>query len=115
MAEWQWVVLRLPRMPRFRTERQLRKLRKKDLAARCWAADVNSDDARYVASEWAANATQLADMLRGRRPVDTELLDRIDEHRAHVEKCRTGSCEHEYAALLRSEAVMNPPSVAEEK
>lgn len=106
----EWVVRHLPRMPKWRSERQLRKLSKRNLAERCWAAEANADGYEHAASERSARIAELADMLRGKREVDLAILDSIDAHRAHVETCRIGSCEHEYAALVRADALLNPPT-----
>lgn len=84
------------------------------MAETLWAACVNQDMAMESSSEaWGLVAT-LVDMLKGTREVDPELLARLDEHRAHVVKCRTGSCEHEYAVLVRigSAIPVMPPVVA---
>ena len=104
-SQWVWVTRLLPPMPKFRTVRQLRKLSHRDLAERCWAAEVNHDFAAESAGEWAARAAELSDMLEGRRPVDPEVLKSMNEHRTHVVECRLGSCEHEFAALVRADAI----------
>jgi hypothetical protein len=98
----EWVVRRRPKMPEFRTERDLMRLPKKELVADQWAASVNADEAMYMASEWAARAAELADMLAGKRPVDRKLVAATRRHRRHVVTCKRGSCEHEYAALVRA-------------
>jgi hypothetical protein len=98
----EWVVRWLPKMPRHRTERQWRQLSRRALSENLWAATVNEDHYRYTASEYAARIVELVDMIEGRRPVDQELLARVREHQAHVVECRTGCCEHEYAALVRA-------------
>jgi hypothetical protein len=100
--EWEWVVRRLPPMPKYRSVRQSMTLSKKALAEECWAARVNSECSMESASEAWARAAELVEMLEGKRGIDRSLLKRLKAHRAHVIKCRTGSCEHEYAALVRA-------------
>jgi hypothetical protein len=102
MSKLEWVTTRLPSMPSFKTERQLRKLSKRDLAERCWAAWVNYDFASLSGAEALARCWELVEMLEGTRPVDQKLVDSLKAHREHVVTCRLGTCEHEYAALVRA-------------
>jgi hypothetical protein len=101
MDRWELMTRRLPLMPKWKTERALRRLSKKALAERCWAAEANADHSMESQSEAWARAAELVEMLEGKRPVDHDLIQRMNEHRAHVISCRAGSCEHEYAALMR--------------
>lgn len=105
----QWVVRRLPPMPRFRTEREFRKLSKKTLAINCWAATVNDDWSMYAASEAWARCAELVEMIEGRRDVDRDLIASLKEQRAHVERCRAGACEHKFAALVRAGVTDDAP------
>lgn len=104
-AKWEWVTRRLPMMPRWRTEQQLMRLPKKVLAERCWAAEANADHSMESQSEAWARLSQLVEMIDGKRPMDWELVREVRRHRAHVIQCRTGSCEHEYAALVKAKMV----------
>lgn len=101
----------LPSMPRFRTARALRKLSKRDLAERCWAADVNHEGAAYSASEAWARVFELVEMIEGARPVDTGLLARLKGHREHIVACRIGSCEWNFHALIRAGLDTAPSTV----
>ena len=103
-----WVTMRLAPRPKHKSVRQLRRLSHKILAERCWAADINDEYSTYSASEAWARVAELVDMLEGRRAVDQDLLVALHEHREHVAACRTGSCEHEYAALVRADAIPTP-------
>ena len=104
-AKWEWITRRLPMMPKWRTEQQLMRLTKKALAERVWAAEANADHSMYAQSEAWALLSQLVEMVDGKRPMDRELVRQVREHRAHVIECRMGSCEHEYAALVKAKMV----------
>lgn len=102
MAVWEWVTRRLPSPPKHRAVQDLMKFTKKELAENCWAATVTSDMALMCQAEAMARIVDLVEMIEGKRPVDRKLLKRLNDHRAHVVACRRGSCEHEYAALVRA-------------
>ena len=90
-------------MPKSRAVQQARAMSKKALAEDFWAAQVNSDSAMECAAEAWARLAEAAEMLEGKRPVDMHFIELINQHTAHVVQCRTGSCEHDYAALVRAE------------
>ena len=92
----------LPPMPRFRTERQLRKLSKRALAMECWAAGVNYEEANESAAEAWGVIAELVEVIEGRRIVDATKLATLKNHKAHVESCRAGSCESEFHVLVRA-------------
>ena len=97
--EREWGIRRLP--PKSKTVSTLENLTTKELVERCWIAEMNDECSMEMASEAWARVAELVDMLEGKRPIDLDLLGRLNEHRAHVIKCRTGSCEHEFAVLMR--------------
>lgn len=106
----EWVVRRLPATKaKFRSQRELVKLSKRNLAERCWAAEYTADCAMEIQVEAWANVDVLLDIIKGRRPIDPELIKTLDEHRAHVAACRTGICEHQYAVLVRDGLVSDEP------
>lgn len=102
MNKWEFVTRRLPVKPKQKTVAQAMRLTKKAMANELWAAQVNDDCSMEMASEVWARCAELVEMIEGRQPIDRELIASLKVHRAHVVKCRIGSCEHEYAALVRA-------------
>ena len=102
MKRLEWITRRVPSKPKWLTVKSLMNLKRQELAERCWAAEANCDGFAYAASEAWARCAELVEMLEKKRPVEKGLIQALARHRDHVIACRMGSCEHEFAALVRA-------------
>lgn len=109
MKKLEWIVRRVPPRRKPIGLHDLQKLKKADLADRAWAAEMTSECSLEVAAEAWARLAEAVAMLEGKCPVDQALIALVNEHTSHVNACRMGSCEHEYAALVRAELLEPAP------